>query len=157
MANKSISQLTAVTASDLTGAEQLALVHSSATKKSTLTNVQHFIVNHLDPVTLTVSAGNTYDLGASIYDEAELIVLSWSGANGTATLTLPDATLSNNLNRTKRIITDSTFSNNTHADLTPYGSQTLDGSASAFDLNRAYEGIKIWSNGTEWFIIQQKA
>lgn len=157
MANKSISELTAVTAPDLTGAEQLALVHSSATKKSTLTNVQHFIVNHLDPITLTVSAGNTYDLGASIYDEAELIVLSWSGAIGTATLTLPDVTLSKNLNRTKRFITDSTFSNSTHADLTPYGSQTLDGSASAFDLNRAYEGIKIWSNGTEWFIIQQKA
>ena len=96
-------------------------------------------------------------MGAAIYDEAEIIVLSWSGGAGTATLTLPDVTASKNLNRAKRFITDSTFSNSTHANLTPYGSQNIDGANSAFDLNRAYEGIKIWGNGTEWFIIQQKA
>ena len=157
MADKKISELTAVTAANITGSEDLAIVQSSETKKTTLTDVQHFIINHLDPVTLTVEAGETYDLGASIYDEAELIVLSWSGANGTATLTLPDVTASKNLNRTKRLITDSTFTNATHANLTPFGSQNLDGANSAFDLNREYEGIKIWGNGTEWFIIQQKA
>ena len=157
MADKKISELTAVTAANITGSEDLAIVQSSETKKTSLTDVQHFIINHLDPVTLTVEDGQTYDLGASIYDEAELIVLSWSGGNGTATLTLPDVTASKNLNRTKRIITDSTFTNATHANLTPFGSQNLDGANSAFDLNRAYEGIKIWGNGTEWFIIQQKA
>ena len=157
MADKKISELTAVTAANITGSEDLAIVQSSETKKTTLTDVQHFIINHLDPVTLTVEAGETYDLGASTYDEAELIVLSWSGANGTATLTLPDVTASKNLNRTKRLITDSTFTNATHANLTPFGSQNLDGANSAFDLNREYEGIKIWGNGTEWFIIQQKA
>ena len=157
MADKKISELNAVTAANITGSEDLAIVQSSETKKTTLTDVQHFIINHLDPVTLTVEAGETYDLGASIYDEAELIVLSWSGANGTATLTLPDVTASKNLNRTKRLITDSTFTNATHANLTPFGSQNLDGANSAFDLNREYEGIKIWGNGTEWFIIQQKA
>lgn len=157
MANKKISELSAVTAANISGSEDVPIVQSSTTKKTNLNEIQHFIVNHLEPTTLTVSAGNTYDLGDSIYDEAELIVLSWSGVNGTATLNLPDATLSKNLNRTKRFITDSTFSNSTHAELTPYGSQTLDGSSSAFDLNRDYEGIKIWSNGTEWFIIQKKA
>ena len=157
MADKKISQLTSVTSANITGAEDLPIVQSGTTKKTSLTDVQHYIVNHLEPTTLTVSADNTYDLGASIYDEAELIVLSWSGSNGTATLTLPDLTESKNLNRTKRFITDSTFSNSTHANLTPYGSQNLDGANSEFDLNRAYEGIKIWGNGTEWFIIQQKA
>jgi hypothetical protein len=157
MADKKISELTAVTAANITGSEDLAIVQSSETKKTSLTDVQHFIINHLDPVTLTVEAGGTYDLGATVYDVAELIVLSWSGGNGTATLTLPDVTASKNLNRTKRIITDSTFTNATHANLTPFGSQNLDGANSAFDLNRAYEGIKIWGNGTEWFIIQQKA
>lgn len=157
MADKKISELTAVTAANITGSEDLAIVQSSETKKTTLTEVQHYIINHLDPITLTVEAGETYDLGASTYDEAELIVLSWSGGNGTATLTLPDVTASKNLNRTKRFITDSTFTNATHANLTPFGSQNLDGANSAFDLNRAYEGIKIWGNGTEWFIIQQKA
>lgn len=155
MADKKISQLD--TATDLQGTEQLPLVQSSATRKTTLTDVQHFIVNHLDPVTLTVSSGQTVDLNASTYDEAELIVLSWSGGAGTMELTLPDATDSKNLNRVKRLISDSTFATNTHADLTPASGQNLDGSTSAYRINKAYEGITVWCNGTEWFIIQAKA
>lgn len=155
MADKKISQLD--TATDLQGAEQLPLVQSSATRKTTLTDVQHFIVNHLDPVALTVSDGQTIDLNASTYDEAELIVLSWSGGSGTMELTLPDATDSKNLNRVKRLISDSTFANNTHADLTPASGQNLDGSTSAYRINKAYEGITVWCNGAEWFIIQAKA
>jgi len=157
MADKKISQLTAVTAANITGSEDLPIVQTGTTKKTSLEDVQHYIVNHLEPTTITVSAGNTYDLGDASYDEAELIVITWSGGNGTATITLPDVTLAKNLNRAKRLITDSTFSNSTHANVTPYGSQTIDGDNSAFDLNRAYEGIKVWGNGTEWFIIQQKA
>lgn len=157
MADKKISELESVIASNITGNEVFPIVQTGTTKKTSLTDTQHYIVNHLDPTTLTVSAGNTYDLGDSTYDEAELIVLSWSGGNGTATITLPDVTLSKNLNRNKRLITDSTFTNATHANLTPYGSQNLNGANSAFDLNRAYEGIQVWGNGTEWFIIQQKA
>lgn len=155
---KKISQLTAVTASSLDGSEPLATVHSSETKKVSINEMQHYIVNHIDPTALTVSvAGGTIDLNDSTYDEAEVIVLSWSGAVGTVELTLPDATDSKNLNRAKRIISDSTFTTSTHADLTPRGGQTLDGSSSAYRINRAYEGIKIWCNGTEWFIIQAKA
>ena len=158
MADKKISALTNVTAANITGAEELPIVQTGETKKANLINIQSFVVNHLDPTALTVSvAGGTIDLNDSAYDEAELIVLSWSGANGTVELTLPDATASKNLNRTKRIISDSTFSTSTHADLTPRSSQNLDGSSSAFRINKAYEGIKIWCNGTEWFIIQAKA
>ena len=157
MADKKISELDLVAAANITGEEVLPIVQTGTTKKTSLDEVQRFIVNHLEPTTLTVSAGNTYDLGDSAYDEAELIVLTWSGSNGNATLTLPDVTEAKNLNRTKRIITDSTFSNSTHAKVTPYDTQNLDGANSSFDLNRAYEGIKVWGNGTEWFIIQQKA
>ena len=158
MSDKKISDLTNVTAANITGAEEIAIVQSSETKKSNLTNVQSFIVNHLDPTALTVSvAGGTIDLNDTAYDEAELIVLTWSGGNGTVELTLPDATAAKNLNRSKRIISDSSFSTSTHADLTPRAGQTLDGSSSAFRINKAYEGIKIWCNGTEWFIIQAKA
>jgi hypothetical protein len=158
MADKKITELTALTAANMTGSEELAIVQSSTTKKVSLTNVQHFVVNHLDPTTLTVSvAGGTIDLNDSAYDEAELILLSWSGASGTVELTLPDATDAKNLNRAKRIISDSTFTTSTHADLTPRGGQTLDGSSSAFRINKAYDGIKVWCNGTEWFIIQAKA
>lgn len=157
MADKKISELTAITAANITGSEDIPLVQTGTTKKTSLEEIQHYIVTHLEPTTLTVTDGETYDLAATIYDQAELVVLSWSGGAGTATLTLPDVTATKNLNRTMRFITDSTFSNSTHANLTPYGSQNLDGDNSAFDLNRAYEGIKIWGNGTEWFVIQKKA
>lgn len=158
MADKTISQLTEVTAANIAGSEPLPIVQSGETKKVTLLNVQHYVVNHLDPTAVTVSvAGGTIDLNDSAYDEAELIVLSWSGATGTVELTLPDATAAKNLNRTKRIISDSTFTTATHADLTPRGGQNLDGSSSAYRINKAYEGIKVWCNGTEWFIIQAKA
>lgn len=158
MSDKKISDLTNVAAANITGAEEIAIVQSSETKKSNLNNVQSFIVNHLDPTALTVSvAGGTIDLNDTAYDEAELIVLTWSGGNGTVELTLPDATAAKNLNRSKRIISDSSFNTSTHADLTPRAGQTLDGSSSAFRINKAYEGIKIWCNGTEWFIIQAKA
>ena len=158
MSDKKISALTNVTAANITGAEELPIVQTSETKKTNLQEVQHYVVNHLEPTALTISvAGGTIDLNDSAYDEAELIVLTWSGANGTVELTLPDVTAAKNLNRTKRIISDSTFSTSTHADLTPRSSQNLDGSSSAFRINKAYEGIKIWCNGTEWFIIQAKA
>ena len=155
MADKKISQLE--TATDLQGTEQIPLVQSSTTKKTTLTDIQYFIVNHLQPTALTVSDAQTVDLNSSIYDEAELVVLSWSGGSGTMELTLPDATDSKNLNRVKRFISDSTFATNTHADLTPASGQNLDGSTSAYRINKAYEGITVWCNGTEWFIIQAKA
>ena len=99
----------------------------------------------------------TIDLGDSTYNNAEIIVLSWSGASDTIELTLPDATTSTNTNRAFRIITDSTYTTNTKADLTPIAGQTLDGSSDAYRINKAYEGIKVFSNGVEWFIIQKKA
>jgi len=152
MANKKISALNAATA--LQGSELIPVVQSSETKYSTIKD----IVNYLAPTALTVSvAGGTIDLGSSTYDDAELIVLTWSGATGTVELTLPDATATNSTNRVIRIISDSTFTTSTHADLTPASGQNLDGATDAYRINKAYEGITVWSNGTEWFVIQAKA
>lgn len=152
MADKKISQLNAATA--LQGSELIAVVQSSTTKYSTIKDV----VNYLVPTTLTVSVtGGTVDLGSSTYDHSELIVLSWSGTTGTVELTLPDATSTNSTNRVIRIISDSTFTTSTHADLTPASGQNLDGATDAYRINKEYEGITVWSNGTEWFIIQAKA
>ena len=145
MADKKISELNAVTASNIDGTEVLPIVDSSETKKITALELQRYIVNHLEPTSVTVSvAGGTIDLDASTYDEA-------------IELTLPDATATKNLNRVIRIISDSTFTTSTHADLTPVSGQNLDGSSSAYRINRAYEGIMVWCNGTEWFVVQQKA
>lgn len=151
MADKKISELTA--ASTLTGTEILPLVQSSTTKKATIND----ITNHIITVSKTVTAGETVDLGDSAYTNAMMVKLTWSGVTGTATYTLPDATSSNSTNRVLRFITDSTFSASTRVDLTPASGQNLDGSTSAYEINKDYEGIAIWSDGSEWFIIQKKA
>lgn len=151
MADKKISELTA--ASTLTGTEIVPLVQSSTTKKATIND----ITNHIITVSKTVTAGETVDLGDSAYTNAMMVKLTWSGVTGTATYTLPDATSSNSTNRVLRFITDSTFSASTRVDLTPASGQNLDGSTSAYEINKGYEGIAIWSDGSEWFIIQKKA
>ena len=59
MADKKISQLNAVDAANITGSEQIPIVQSNETKKTTVDDVQRYIINHLEPTTLTISAGNT--------------------------------------------------------------------------------------------------
>lgn len=151
MANKKISQLDAATA--LQGNELIPVVQSSTTKYSTIKD----IVNYIVPTNLTVSDGDSVDLDSSTYDDSEMIRLSWSGASGSMTLTLPDATATNNTNRIMRFISNGGFSVSTRVDLTPASGQTLDGSTDAYVINKEYEGITVWSDGTEWFIIQKKA
>lgn len=151
MPDKKISELTDATT--LTGTEQVPLVQGSTTKRATIND----ITNHIITVSKTASADETVDLGSSTYENAMMIKLTWDGATGTATYTLPDATSSNSTNRVLRFITDSTFSASTRVDITPASGQNLDGATTAYEVNKAYEGIAVWSNGTEWFIIQKKA
>ena len=107
---------------------------------------------------ISVQADEAVDLSDSEYEDVFMILLTWTGAAGTMALNLPTAGGAN-ANRTIRIISDSTFnaSGNHKTNVTPTGGENLDGSTDAFLINRGYEGLKIWSNGTEWFIIQQKA
>ena len=149
MADKKISQLTDATT--LTGQEQLPLVQSGSTVKTTVKD----LVGKLIVVSKTATASETVDLGTSTYENAQMIKLTWSGAAGTAVYTLPTA--SSSTNRKIRFISDTTFAANTHVDLTPAGSDTLDGSTNAYRINKEYEGVALWSDGTEWFIIQKKA
>jgi len=149
MPDKKISELTG--ASALTGQEIVPIVQSSSTKKTTT----HDISNKYISKAQTAQAGVDIDLDGSDYDYVKIIKLIWSGANGTAVYTLPDAT--NHTDRIIRFISNSTFHNSTHVRLTPKSGQTLDGSANYYDINKEYEGITVWSDGTEWFIIQKKA
>jgi len=150
MANLKISELSAATS--LQGDENIVVVQGAVTKQSTIQN----IVNYIVPTSLTVTEGTTVNLSDSAYATSELIELSWSGANGTMILNLPLA--SSNVNRVMRFISNTGFGAGTqNADLTPQGGDTLDGSTNKYRINKAYEGIQVWSNGTEWFIIQKKA
>jgi len=149
MADKKITQLNNATA--LVGTEILVAVQNGETKQTTVNKIKNTLV----PYNLTVEAGQTINLSSSIFDQAMLIKLTWSGASGNMTLNLPSA--SANTNRAIRFISNGGFNTNTRVYLTPSGSDTLDGSTDYYEINKEYEGIYVWSDGSEWFIIQKKA
>ncbi len=156
MSNKKISQLTETT--DLVSADEFVVVDGGTTKKITFGNLQKEIVNYLVPENITVSDGNDIDLSTlRDVENAELIRLTWDGSNGSMTMTLPDCTSTNNTNRAIRFISDGTFSASTRVKLIPKSGQSIDNSETAYEINKAFEGIQLWSDGAEWFIIQKKA
>lgn len=150
MPNAKISELTPAAALD--GTELIAVVQSSTTVQTSVNAIKNYLIS----ANITVSATQIIDLGDAVYDVATMIHLTWSGATGNMTLTLPSANGSNT-NRTIRFISDSSFTTNTRVYLTPAGSDTIDGSTDYYEINKAYEGIALWSDGSEWFIIQKKA
>ncbi len=149
MANLKISELPEGTL--LQGDEVIAIVQSSTTKNVTVSKFKNYFVS----TDITAEAGVDVDLNESIYDDTFMFKISWTGGNGTAVYTLPDAVA--HANRKIRFISDSSFSAADHFDITPAAGQNLDGGANPYRINKDYEGIAIWSDGTEWFIIQKKA
>ena len=168
MPNLPISGLPASDA--LTGAELFADVQGGVTKYNTLDDVKNYVTSSIDdytqnntfnsylvPVNITVQDGIDLYLTGSAYANTAMIHIDWTGTNGTMDLYLPDATAAVNVNRSIRFISDNTFETNTRAELTPLPGQTLDNSAGSYTINKAYEGIMVWSDGVEWYRIQTKA
>jgi hypothetical protein len=168
MPNLPISGLPASDA--LTGAELFADVQGGVTKYTTLDDVKNYVTSSIDdytqnntfnsylvPVNITVQDGIDLYLTGSAYANTAMIHIDWTGTNGTMDLYLPDATAAVNVNRSIRFISDNTFETNTRAELTPLPGQTLDNSAGSYTINKAYEGIMVWSDGVEWYRIQTKA
>lgn len=149
MANYKISELPIAT--ELQGGELFAIVQNGTTKQTTLNQIDNYLI----PTNLTVQPDVTVNLSDAVYQNSILIKLSWSGANGTQVLNLPTAASSTN--RIIRIISNGGYATSTRTELTPIGSDTLDGSSAAYVINKAYEGIQVWSDGLQWFIIQKKA
>lgn len=86
-------------------------------------------------------------------DGKDFYFLKFAGSNGNSTFNLPSAVT--NQYRTLQFITNSTVSSNTTWTLDATGAETIDG-AGTYLINRGYEGIRLWSDGTEWIIIQAK-
>ena len=149
MADKKITQLDSASALD--GTENIVVVQSSSTKKGTINDIKNYLI----PTHITVSSGQTINLSDSQYANIKIVKLTWSGASGNMTLNLPSA--SSSTNRAIRFISNGGFNTNTRVYLTPSGSDTLDGSTSFYEINKEYEGIYVWCDGSEWFIIQKKA
>jgi hypothetical protein len=150
MANSKISTLPIATA--LQGNESFALVQNGTTKRTTLSNIDNYVI----ATDITVADGDTINLSDSTYTSSTLIKFTFTATSGVenATVNLPSV---NDTNRLIRFVSDTTFTSNTRVSLTPINGATIDGSASAYVINKEYEGVQLWSDGTEWFIIQKKA
>jgi hypothetical protein len=109
-------------------------------------------VAKLIPFQVTASAG-----GSSTYSANNNIVeIGWTGGNGTYVLNIPSAAAIPY--RNIRFVTNSTFPNGASdkVEITAQTGETIDGAA-FFEISKVYEGVSIWSNGTEWIVIQAKA
>ena len=103
-------------------------------------------------ITLDVAGGSTY----TIPDNSDFLVRFNYSGGGAANVTLFSCTGSNT-NRTIRFITSGSSMNSANkVTIRGNGSELIDGNAET-SLERAYEGVTLWSDGTEWFIIQKKA
>jgi hypothetical protein len=109
-------------------------------------------VAKLIPFLTTASPG-----GSETYTALNNIVkIGWSGANGIYVINLPLATAIPY--RVIRFTTNGTYpGGGAHkVRFTPTGGETIDGAA-YYEISKAYEGISMWSTGTEWVVIQAKA
>jgi len=171
MPNLPISHLPIST--PLTGSELFVDVQDGETRYTTLQQITTYVTSsipgatynssasnsYLIPVNITVAEDQEFYLTGSLYENTSMIHLDWSGSTGTMNLYLPDATTTTNTHRSIRFITDNTFSTSTRAELLPLSGsgQTVDGGAGSYTINKAYEGIMVWSDGTEWYRVQTKA
>jgi len=169
MPNLPISQLPQ--SSTLQGDELFVDVQGGVTKYTELDAIKNYVTGSIDtytqnnsfnsylvPVNLTVEATVNQYLTGSEFANTAMIHIDWTGSNGgTMDLFLPDATAPININRSIRFITDNTFSTNTRCELKPLPGQTLDNGTTSYTINKAYEGIMVWSDGIEWYRVQTKA
>jgi len=93
--------------------------------------------------------------GSATYTQSNNIVdFDWSGGSGTYEYILPSATAIPY--RKIRFVNNSTITASTKVHITAPIGETIDGGA-FYEINKAYNGCAVWSDGTEWIVIQAKA
>ena len=105
--------------------------------------------------TLTCSAGGQTNEGPNI---ARFTKLTWTGADGSHGITLPDAGDTSApvmSNRLVEYLTDGTFSAARSVDFTVTSGGLINGVTSK-TITGKYQSIKFWSDGTEWYILNQQ-
>lgn len=106
-------------------------------------------VAEIYPVTITGTPA-----GSTIYtDTNNFVYLKYSGGTGNHTLQLP--AVASSANRAIRFFCDSSVDATHTVTLDGNASETIDG-ATTFLINRNYEGVMLWCDGTQWIIIQAK-
>ena len=93
--------------------------------------------------------------GSGTYTEDNNIVdFSWSGGSGTYVYTLPSAATIPY--RFIRFVNDGTVNASNQIEITAPVGETIDG-ASSYTINKAFNGCAVWSDGSNWVVIQAKA
>ena len=93
--------------------------------------------------------------GSATYTQLNNIVdFDWSGGSGTYEYILPSATAIPY--RTIRFVNNSTITASDKIHITAPGTETIDG-GSFYEINKAYNGCAVWSDGSQWIVIQAKA
>jgi hypothetical protein len=130
---------------------------SNITKNFTIGDFTDFVgttastgVVTLTPFLITATPGTT----STYSGDGSMIYASWSGGSGTHTLVLPSAVTYPY--RTIRICNDSTVSASNKIHVEGPGAETIDG-GSFYNINKTYNGILCWSDGTNWIVIQAKS
>ena len=93
--------------------------------------------------------------GSDTYTQSNNIVdFDWSGGAGTYEYILPSATAIPY--RKIRFVNNSTITASDKIHITAPGTETIDGGA-FYEINKAYNGCAVWSDGVQWIVIQAKA
>ena len=103
-----------------------------------------------EPYVLT---GNTGDTHTYDYLSDFILVKHSRDSIGNWTLTLPDPSVQKY--RTIRVVSDDSVDASHQVQLDP-GTFTIDGSTTDYDVNRNFEGVTLFSDGSNWIIIQAK-
>lgn len=112
-------------------------------------------VRYLTPKTILCSSNQSTIMSGVEWDNAFLVLASHDNVQtGTHSLILPDPVL--NQYRLIRVISNGTTNSNHKIEIVPATGNSLDGGTDGFTINRGYEGVTVWSNGIEWFMIQSK-
>ena len=88
---------------------------------------------------------------------SNLVLLRWGqeSVNGQHSVYLPH--IDGNVFRSIRFITDSTVDANEQIWIYPQAGATIDGGVGPLQIDRFYEGLSLWNDGIEWYVIQAKA
>jgi hypothetical protein len=107
-------------------------------------------ITKLIPELITVGPGTT-----TVYtSNRNMVDLDWVGASGVHVFQLPAADAIPY--RVIRIVNNSTVTANDKVHVSPIIPETVDGDP-YYVLNKPYNGVTVWSDGTNWTVIQAKS
>ena len=93
--------------------------------------------------------------GSSDYDTAyNMVDIDWVGGSGTYVLNIPSAVA--NPYRVIRVSNNATVGAQDKVHVTPPLGETIDGAA-FYNIQKPFNGISAWSDGTRWVVIQAKS